>query len=507
MKNKYIKLFCTAIFAAVTLTSCDKGFEELNQNPNTTTVPQLKSMFTLAEVYTNGQDYSNTRGNIIYAEQMIQHFVSPGSSGTIYSLNNAASGALFDEAYGKFGLGHIFQLMSVMPNTPENSNMIQACRIMKVILFQKLTDTYGDVPYFDAGKGYTDKLFFPKYDTQQAIYNDMLKELDEAGDALDAAKPFVGNADLYYKSDVTKWKKFANSLMLRVAMRLSKIDPAKAKQFVEKAYAKGVFSANDDSAVLNYDLAASSNVTTNPITSTWVVTNLDAGKGLTKFSKTFIDLLQNTNDPRLRIYAKIEATGNNNPASQKGVAPDATGFGTGGATSFSDPNTSTVLRINAPAIIMSYAEIQFILAEAAAKGWNVGGTAQKYYEGGVKAAMDILKIFGDKVPAVTTTEYDAYMAANPFKVAGTEAQKIEQIITQKWIVLLFNGFEAFAEYRRTGYPALVPVNAVGGETQGTIPRRFIYSMSEPISNTVNYQEAVKRQGPDLLTTRIWWDKQ
>lgn len=489
---------------ALTLASCDKGFEELNTNPNALTDPAIKSMFTLAEIYVDGQDFSNTRGNNMYAAQIVQHFSSLGGPGSKYTYSSEYSGSLFGESYGK-GLNQIFQLLYVVPNTPENSNLIQSLRIMKVFMFQKLTDTYGEVPYFEAGKGYTDNIFAPKYDTQEAIYNDLLKELDEAGTALDANKAFVGNADLYYQSDVAKWKKLANSLMLRVAMRLSKVNPAKAKEYVEKAVAKGVFTSNDDSLVLKHD-AGPAGVKTNPITSSWVRNDLNGGESNIKFSKTFIDLLKNTNDPRLRIYAKLEATGNNNPASQQGLANDAKEFPGGDKKLFSDPNTSTVLRLDAPTLIMSYAEVEFILAEAVVRGWNVGGTAQKHYEDGVKAAMEVLTIFGDKVPAVTTAEYNTYITTYPFKAAGTDAQKIEQIITQKWIVLLFNGFEAFSEYRRTGYPALVPVNDPTGETKGTIPRRLIYDQSELITNEANYKTAIQRQGLDLMTTRIWWDK-
>lgn len=504
MENKYIKILCVAIVSAMTLASCDKGFEEMNTNPNALTDPAVKSMFTLAEIYVDGQDFSNTRGNNIYAAQIVQHFSSLGGSGSKYTYSSEYSAALFGESYGK-GLNQIYQLLSVLDNTPENSNMIQALRIMKVLMFQKLTDTYGDVPYFEAVKGYNGNIFSPKYDTQEAIYNDLLKELDEAGTALDASKPFAGNADLYYQSDVARWKKLANSVMLRVAMRLSKVNPAKAKEFVEKAYSKGVFASNDDSLVLKHD-AGPVGVKTNPITSSWVRNDLNGGESNIKFSKTFIDLLKNTNDPRLRIYAKLEATGDNNPANQQGLANDAKEFPGGDKKLFSDPNTSTVLRLDAPTLIMSYAEVQFLLAEASVRGWNVGGSAQAYYENGVKAAMNILTIFGDKVPAVTTAEYNAYITTYPFKSAGTEAQKIEQIITQKWIVLLFNGFEAFSEYRRTGYPVLVPVNDPSGETQGTIPRRLIYDQSELLTNAANYKEAIQRQGLDLMTTRIWWDK-
>lgn len=504
MKNKYIKIFCIAIVSAMTFTACDEGFEDLNKNPNALIDPAPKSMFTLAEIYIDGQDYSNTRGNNGYAAQIVQHFSSLGGPGSKYTYSSEYSGSLFGESYGK-GLNQILQLMSVLPETAENSNMIQACRIMKVFMFQKLTDTYGEVPYFEAGQGFNGNIFAPKYDTQQVIYNDLLKELDEAGDALDANKPFVGNADLFYQSDVAKWKKFANSLMLRVAMRLSKVDPAKSKQYVEKAFAKGVFNSNIDSAVLKHD-AGPQGVRTNSITSSWVRNDLNGGESNIKYSKTFIDLLKNTNDPRLRVYAKLEASGNNNPADQQGLANDAKEFPGGDKKLFSDPNTSTVLRLDAPTLIMSYAEVQFLLAEAAAKGWNVSGTAQQHYEDGVKGAMEILSIFGDKVPAVTIAEYNDYITAHPFKATGTEAEKIEQIITQKWIVLLFNGFEAFSEWRRTGYPVLVPVDDPLGETNGTIPRRLIYDQSELITNGANYKEAIQRQGLDLMTTRIWWDK-
>jgi hypothetical protein len=504
MKNKYKKIFCIAIVSAMTLASCDKGFEEMNTNPNALTDPAIKSMFTLAEIYVDGQDYSNSRGNNYYAAQIVQQFSSLGGPGSKYTYSSEYSGSLFGESYGK-GLNQIFQLMSVLPNSDENSNTIQACRIMKVLMFQKLTDTYGEVPYFEAGKGYNGNIFAPKYDTQEAIYNDLLKELDEAGTALDANKGFVGAADLYYQSDVARWKKLANSLMLRVAMRLSKVNPAKAKEYVEKAVAKGVFTSNDDSLVLKHD-AGPAGVRTNPITSSWVRNDLNGGDANVKYSKTFIDLLKNTNDPRLRIYAKLEATGDNSPASQQGLANDAKEFPGGDKKLFSDPNTSTVLRLDAPTLLMSYAETQFTLAEAAVKGWNVGGSAQQYYEGGVKAAMEVLTIFGDKVPAVTGTEYNNYITAHPFKSAGTEAEKIEQILTQKWVVLLFNGFEAFSEYRRTGYPVLVPVNDPTGETNGTIPRRLIYDQSELLTNSTNYKEAIQRQGLDLMTTKIWWDK-
>lgn len=501
MKNKLIPYIGALLLGVFSLSSCDNGFEEMNENPNAVLKPDPKSMFTLAEVYMNGQDYSHTRTNNLYTSQFVQHFAQPGSSGSIYVWSGSLSGAIFGETYGK-GLNQTFQLMSVIPQTDEYANMNQACRIMKAYMFQRLTDAYGEIPYFEAGKGYNGNIFAPKYDTQKAIYDDLLKELDQASDALDASKPFVTNADLFYKGDIAKWKKFANSLLLRVAMRISNVDPALSKQYVEKAVAKGVFDSNEDNLILQHE-ANPQGVKTNPITSTWVIKELNGGDCNIKYSKTFIDQLKNNNDPRLRILAKLEATGDNNPAHQEGLDNGALEFPNGGNKKLiSDPNTSTVLRTDAPTIIMHNAEVQFLLAEAAQKGWNVNGTTKVFYENGVKSAMQMLTVFGNKVPSVTDAEYNTYITARPFDVS----KALEQIGTQKWISLLFNGYEAYAEYRRTGFPILTPVNHPGSETNGTIPRRLIYDQSELITNPSNYKEAIQRQGPDLLTTRIWWDK-
>lgn len=501
MKNKFIQYISVFLLGVFTLSSCDNGFEEMNKDPNAVITPDLKSMFTLAEVFMNGQDYSHTRTNNLYTSQFVQHFAQPGGVGSVYVWSSAYSSALYGETHGK-GLNQTFQLMSVLPQTDEYANMYQACRIMKAYMFQRLTDVHGDIPYFDAGKGYNGNIFAPKYDTQKAIYEDLIKELDQASDALDASKPFVGRGDLFYNSDITKWKKFANTLLLRVAMRLSNVDPALSKQYVEKAVAKGVFTSNDDNVVLQHELNPQG-VKTNPITSTWVIKELNGGDCNIKYSKTFIDQLKNNNDPRLRIYAKLEGSGDNNPANQEGLDNGALEFPNGGNKKLiSDPNTSTVLRTDAPSIIMTYAEAQFLLAEAAQKGLNVNGTAKTFYENGVKAAMQMLTVYGNRVPAVTDAEYTDYITAHPFDAS----KALEQIGTQKWISLLFNGYEAYAEYRRTGFPVLIPVIHPNGETNGTIPRRLIYDQSELITNPSNYQEAVQRQGPDLMITRIWWDK-
>jgi hypothetical protein len=511
MKNNLIKYLSAGLGCILVLTSCDNGFEDLNKNPNAYVTPDVNSVFSLSEVYMNGQDYENHRANLIYASAMVQHLGSFAYSGDKYAYSTEWSGAFFGSTYSN-GIKETSQLLATIPDTPENANKRSAVRIIKAYLFHRLTDLYGDVPYFDAGKGYTNVILKPKYDKQQDIYNDLLKELDESAQALDASKPFFASSDLFYSGDVAKWKKFSYSLMLRLGMRLSKVDPAKAQLWVGKAIAGGVFQSNADNVILNH-ATGPDGVNRNPYTTPFLREDLQEGNGSTKLGKTFIDQLQNTSDPRLRIYARIESTGDNTPASQKGL-PNGYTSGTitthpswtaAGIKAYSDPNTLTILRQDAPDIIMSYAEVQFLLAEAAVRGWD-SGNAQTYYNNGVTAAMQMLTVYGSAVAPVSNIEVTAYLVANPFMTLGTTAAKLNQIGTQKWIALFFNGLEAFAEIRRTGYPIITPVNFPGNLTGGTMPRRLIYDETERVNNTANYNTAITQQGTDEFTTRVWWDK-
>jgi hypothetical protein len=511
MKNNLIKYLSAVTVCIMALTSCDKGFEELNKDPNAYVTPDANSIFSLSEVYMNGGGFENHRANLIYASEIVQHFASFGYPGDKYTYVPEWSGALFGSSYSG-GIREATQLLNNIANTPENANKRSAVRIIRAYILHRVTDLYGDIPYFDAGKGYANLILKPIYDKQQDIYADLLKELDESAQAFNVSKPFFGSADLFFAGDVTKWKKFAYSLMLRLGMRLSKADAVKAQQWVTKAAAGGVFQSNADNVVLNHETGPDG-INRNPYTSPYLQEDIQNGTNGVKLGKTFIDQLKNTLDPRLRIYARLQNSGDNNPANQKGL-PNGYTAGTitahpswtlAGLAAYSDPNTLTVLRQDAPDIIMSYAEVQFLLAEAAVRGWNTGN-AQTYYNNGVTSAMKMLAVYGTAVPLVSDAEVTAYLGANAFMAAGTNAEKFNQIHTQKWIALFFNGLEAFAELRRSGYPALTPVNAPGNLTGGKFPRRLIYDETERINNADNYKAVIVRQGADDFNTKIWWDK-
>jgi hypothetical protein len=389
---------------------------------------------------------------------------------------------------------------------------------MKVLIFHRITDIYGDVPYFKAGLGFYSRNFTPTYDKQQDIYPDMLKELSEAATALDASKD-VASGDMIYNGDVVKWKKFAYSLMLRLGMRLTKVDPALAKTWAERAAAGGPMTSISDNASIKHS-ESGGRPTVNRISQ---VLNLPYEIPNIRWSRTFIDYLQTNADPRLGILAelpppppnenKLGAAGNSTPASQKGmpngydVQGGATDISTapgypGSLNGYSRPINRFYAKMDGITMLMTYAEVELMLTEAKERGWNVTGTAASHYDAGVRAAMKSLEQW-DAGAAIADAAITTYLAAHPY----VSATGLQQINSQYWVATVFNDYESFANWRRSGFPTLTPVNYPGNVTGGTIPRRLIYPQSEASVNGPNYNDAISRlSGGDKLTSRVWWDK-
>ena len=233
---------------------------------------------------------------MIHFSTMIQHFshVAGYWVGDKYTLNADYCAAYFERAYAE-QVKFVVDLLELTKGKPQYSNLYQIARILKVLIFHRITDIYGDVPYFDAGMGYYTRNFTPVYDKQQDIYPDMLKELEAAATALDPAKD-VASGDMIYNGDVAKWKRFAYSLMLRLGLRLIKIDPAAAKTWVEKAAAGGPMTSIADNAFILHN-ESGGRPTVNRISQ---VLNLPYEIPNIRWSKTFIDKLQTTSDPRRR---------------------------------------------------------------------------------------------------------------------------------------------------------------------------------------------------------------
>jgi hypothetical protein len=516
MKSIYKIVF---VLAVVTIAGCTKNFEELNTDPNSVTVNNYNPAYSLTRAeleYTGNSDFSyeTWRVNIIYAGMMMQQLANASwYAGDKYIQNDAWASSYFDVAY-RDQVKYVVDLLQTTQGKTQYANLYQIARIMRVMIFHRITDIYGDIPYSAAGLGYYERTFTPAYDKQQDIYTDMLKELDQAATALDPAKDKPGTADLIYRggpTSIQQWKKLAYSMMLRLAMRLTKVDPATAKTWAEKAYAGGLINSNVDNAYILHDKTGGRttvNRNSNILAGEWNAT----GNGEVFLSKTFVDFLKNNSDPRLPFMAKVKATGSSVPADQVGLANgyDQNGGATdvskapaypGNINNYSTIRADVLLQLDGPTVLATYAQNELLLAEAAKRGWGVGANAQTHYNNGVRAAMEQLAQY-NSLATVPSASIDAYLTAHPY----VDANGYEMINTQYWAASFLDWYEAWANWRRSGFPVLTPVNYPGNATNGQIPRRMLYPASESSANGSNYQQAIGRQGANAFTTKVWWDK-
>ncbi|MFI1772034.1 SusD/RagB family nutrient-binding outer membrane lipoprotein [Thalassobellus citreus] len=493
MKN----IFYLAIFSMFMFTSCDNGFENINIDPTAATQIDIKYKFPKAVLYTAGQRYETWRGNFIYCSVMMQHLASTQGywNGDKYTLSEGYSGAFWEAQYPQT-IKSIEDIMAQLEaNELTASPEYAMTRILRVYAYSKLTDLYGDIPYSEAGKAYVDGILRPAYDSQEFIYGDMLNELNEAATSLGSGIADIGDADILYGGDQSKWKKWAYSLMLRLGLRIVKADVALSQQWVTTAIAGGVMESNDDIAFVQHEEGNG------------IVQNANgevfSADRSSRISKTFIDFLQG--DPRLSIYAALP-DGDSDPGVQKGLPNgyDSTTLddyvGGSDMDTYSEVNSNILQGEDAPMFFQTYAEVEFMLAEAAVRWGLAGGDAESHYNAGVTAAMKYLEMYSADA-TISDTDITDYLTANPYN--ATDA--LEQINTQYWAAVFLNEYEAFANWRRTGFPVLTPVNYPGNVTNGTIPRRLVYYTSEAVTNAENYNAAISAQGPDLLTTRVWWD--
>jgi hypothetical protein len=524
--NRFISHAAICLMAIMfPIASCDtEGLQELNVNPNAQTTINTNFLFSAAALSTacNGAGgdnwYTNWRTNVGTCAYAIQHLAQATggiAQGDKYFENQEASQGVWDWYYND----QLKNLAEVIKQTGpggfeegKRKNTREAARILRVVNFHRLTDWFGNIPYFEANKG-LERIYQPAYDHQEEIYADMLKELDEACTNISASNPDEGFAasDMIYQGDIDKWKKWGYSLMLRLAMRMSNVDAAGAATYVTKAAQGGVFSSNGDNAII-------------PMGTNQLWNNQNGlsrgfvdGSQPTTLSKTLVDKLKGANqnsaaddDPRLLIISG-GVNGNQDPLAQRGMPNGLdqgtldlyTGqSGTDVNATFSSFNSKFLDR-DEPYMMMNHAEVEFLLAEAIERGiGTVDGTAAEHYEAGVKAAIQMYVIYDPSFTvsdaAVTTYLAQPYVAYN-----GTQAEKLEKIGTQMWISKFLNWWEAWNDWRRTGYPVLVPVNYPGNLTGGQIPRKLKLPSSEQTRNQQNMEAG--RTNPDTQVGRVWWD--
>lgn len=540
---RYIsKLILSGVLGFFVVTSCDTDeLHDLNINPQAVSEIDLHYLFSAAELSmaSNGASgdnrYIDWRTNIGLAGGAIQQLATTGgisASGMYYTHNEETASAPFDFTYND----QLKNVAEILRQTDEGGyaageiqNTRNAARIIKAWSFQRLTDFYGAVPYTEANKG-LDGVFFPAYDNQSVIYADLLKELEEATAGLSASNfdPGFEKSDMIYQGDIDKWKRFGYSLMLRLAMRMSNVDPGTAATYIAKATAGGVFESNADNVWIPMAIGPSEWTNQNGISRAFYPG--DGGNPAT-LSKTLIDFLKGSNpgsvaddDPRLMIFTDgigIWTAASWDPDKQNPI--DQIGYPSGFFQSTVASNRgwpsnflidTTFSRVNPfmlddddPYMIMNYAEVEFLLAEAAERG--IGGVtdAAGHYNAGVRAAMQMLEPYFANDEGISGTvsdaQVDAYLAAYPYGAGGVTGAEsaLEQIGYQLWASKFLNWWEAWADWRRTGYPTLAEFTEnTSNVTNGKIPVRLPYPTTEVASNP-NFNQADKNN----YTTPLWWD--
>ncbi len=510
-------LFSIALVFA--LASCDKGFVDLNKDPAALLTLDPGFLFSNAEI-------STPTGGWEQDQTITQQFVNAYNLGATTGFNfNTNNDNYNGDKWGAYGttLRNLEQIIANTKNDPTRNNLYQMARIWKSYNYMLIVDTYGYAPYSEAEQAYLKNILYPKFDKDADIYASLYTEIKAAIAGLNPTGDRV-TADIFFGPlavgpQVTAWKKMGWSLLLRLGMRYSKVDAAKAQSIASEAFtSNSLMSSNSDDVIITYNGVNNFN------------NRLNAGPRATNpyyyyMAEPFVTQLKSTNDPRAKYiigkYANPNAILTTNPdtvlANQigfpigydqnsiknksdfQGTASSGSGF------KYSQLNYNVYGSSLAPTFLITYAETQLLLAEAAFRGWIPGGlaAATTYYNTGIRASMDEMGSYpgGSAIP---DANYQSYIRQTSVSLlTGNELQKIN---TQYWIASLSSGAEDWANLRRSGYPVL-PKNPTVAPLPGD---GYIHRMAYPINirntNADAYNAAVAAMGGDDLTERVFWDK-
>jgi len=466
---------------AFSLASCTKDITDLNTDPKNASTAPSYSLFTNAQRnFGNVLASSNVNTNIY--RLIVQHWQEtqyPEESqydlGT-REINDAIWNALYRDV-----IRDIREAKDLIPtdvltptgtaDTARANNQLAIAEILEIYAWYYLVATYGDVPYTQAMD--IDNPF-PKYDTAKAIYDDVLNRLDAAIGKLNPNNPSFTTADLIYGGDVEKWIKFGNSIKLKMGLLIADDDPDRAKEVVESAVEGGVFESSEDNAEIRY---LSTPPNTNPI---WVDL-VQSGRDDFVAASTLVEFLNETHDPRLKFFFTPDQSGVNYSGADPGVQS--------AYAQYSHVNP-TITEPDYPGPLLDYSEVEFYLAEAAARGYTVPGTAQGHYENAIRASI----LFW----GATDAEASAFIASVPYNSANWK----ESIGMQQWVAFFNRGWNAWIAWRRFDYPILEPAH----DALSDIPVRYPYPVNEQNVNKTNYEAAAAAIGGDKVSTKLWWDK-
>ena len=564
---KKIYNYMVSAVTAVTLLgfgACSDAYmEDVNTDDSKANTIDPNTQLTTALLQTYG-DFSLMDTYRSYITGFTQYYAGGWNvsnyAGAVYPKDSEMS-----HVWNRYYTIGVKNLVDAIHRSEDMPNTNAALRIHRAYMMAVLSDIYGDIPCTEAGMSYIEGNANPKYDTQEEVYDFIFSELKACAEQLGTGTDVISGDVTSLGGDATAWKKYANTLRLRYAMRISDVAPEKARQEFESAlHADGgiISSAGDDAYVKHidapftlYDGANDLDFRANALGE--MIYGQDP-ESPSFVCSTLFNYMKKMDDPRLyrvaRCYihttrSQTDTSGNFDVTDEvmdwgnrggTGIVPCNVGDAwwnewVNGPATEEIPTLASLVKLypdkgydknnyparmlrptvavafcnaDCPGILITSAEVEFLLAEAASKGWNVPGDANSHYEAGIRASMQMLNSYYDIVTKISDEEIDAYIAANPLGDNPREA-----INTQAWILHLTNPSEGWANLRRSDYPALadrtlLPVRGDFPHEDPNMqtPVRLRYPLLEAKYNSVNYKEAVERMGGnDNWHTRVWWD--
>lgn len=476
---KKIKIAAILVLLTGTIISCTQGFEELNENPNLITEV---SPGTLLNPIIYGIASQNALQSVDVTFNLMQVSLPfPSITGGLhrYDVSNNIGNTAWNNSYK--WLNNIKEMRTASVKAGD-ANYEAIALTLNALVYANLTDLFGPVPMTEAARG-EDGILYPRYDKQEFIYETLLADLERANTLYDLSRPMIYAEDILFQNKVASWKKFTNSLKMRLLLRVSNRTETKAFEkltyMIEHPEIYPVFTTTAEGAILKVTGVS-------PNMSPWGRPQ-DFNLNI-KMASFFIDNLNATEDPRRAVLATgATALVTNAPLGFKGITS-----GYAGADSQFKYNASTLLNTQATnpmqIYILTYAEVEFIKAEMAQRGYVAD--AAGHYIKGVRSAIEQVKAV---VPA---TYFDNPLA----QYNGT----LDRIMLQKYYALYFTDYQQWFEYRRTGLPVLPTTTAM--LNGGIMPSRFTYPDNQQIKNTKNYEEAIQMIGGDNINSKVWWDK-
>ncbi|AQY21850.1 SusD/RagB family nutrient-binding outer membrane lipoprotein [Riemerella anatipestifer] len=466
MKKIFLILTSTFVF-----NSCTRGFEEMNKDKDNFTEETVSVNLLLPNILYRIAD-TNVDNNFSLGNKVSQMI-----SYIQYNQIDTYTWTANDSYWKLYGQIENLNDIENIGKKSHKEEYIGVAKVLKAFIFTQMSDAYGPIPMSEAGQ-YKQGILTPKYDSQEEVYKGANQMLKEANQILKKGATIEG--DKLYGGDISKWRKFANSLRLRVLIKImNKQDvSSEIREILSNPNEYPIFKTNQDAAIYYYSGVGND------------VSPYSAGRGrvyeieqLTALSTTMLDLAKKYNDPRIDTwYNKPQ---NSSHTEHKAIKPGS--YST-------DYRNLSMLNLNfhynptlIKGILMTYSELEFILAEMAEKGW-VNLPAKQHYENGVKASFEF---WNTAMPQNYLTETAAYTG-----------DKLVLIAEQKWLAFFWNGFEAWNDFKRTGLPQLKPSE---GNTNGNkIPSRLIYPSIEQSVNRDNYQKASNLLGGDNINSKMWW---